>query len=201
MLCALQVEVVERLILRFLSGNSRYSEWVQTNYSRQWCFENFVQDKSLKRARDIRDQFVDLCERVEIELVSNPSDMDNIAKAITAGYFYHTAKLQKDGTYRTIKNPHNVAIHPTSTLFKQDEQLPRWVLYHELVYTSKEFMRQVIVIKPEWLVELAPHYYKGSDIADSSTMKMPKGRGKAAIGGGTDAGGGGGGAAKDSTEP
>ena len=158
-----------------------YTEWMQTNYSRQWCFENFVQDKSLKRARDIRDQFVDLCERVEIELVSNASDMENIAKAITAGYFYNTAKLQKDGSYRTIKNPHNVSIHPTSTLFKQDEHLPRWVLYHELVYTSKEFMRQVIVIKPDWLVELAPHYYKNEDIKDSSTIKMPKGKGKSTL--------------------
>lgn len=31
-------------------------------------------------------------------------------------------------------------IHPNSSLF---EELPRWVLYHELVFTTKEFMRQV----------------------------------------------------------
>ena len=107
--------------------------------------------------------------------------MENIAKAVTAGYFYHIAKLQKDGSYRTIKNPHNVSIHPQSTLFNKDEQLPRWLLYHELVYTSKEFMRQVIIIKPEWLTELAPHYYKDKDIVDSSSIKMPKGKGKASL--------------------
>ncbi len=28
----------------------------------------------------------------------------------------------------------------------------------------KEFMRNVIEIDPEWLVEIAPHYYKESDI-------------------------------------
>ena len=27
-------------------------------------------------------------------------------------------------------------------------------------------MRDVIEIQPEWLVELAPHYYKGLDIID-----------------------------------
>ena len=32
-------------------------------------------------------------------------------------------------------------------------------MYHELVFTSKEYMRQVVEIKPEWLVEIAPHYY------------------------------------------
>lgn len=31
--------------------------------------ENFVQHKTMKRARDIRDQFEGLLERVEIELV------------------------------------------------------------------------------------------------------------------------------------
>jgi pre-mRNA-splicing factor ATP-dependent RNA helicase DHX16 len=46
------------------------------------------------------------------------------------------------------------------------EALPKWVIYHELVFTTKEFMRSVIEIQPEWLLEIAPHYYKQSDIAD-----------------------------------
>lgn len=57
------------------------------------------------------------------------------------------------------------------------EAPPRWVLFHELVETSKEFMRQVIAIKPEWLVDIAPHYYKSTDIVDEAAKKMPKGTG------------------------
>ena len=41
-------------------------------------------------------------------------------------------------------------------------------------------MRQVIEIKPEWLVEIAPHYYKKKEIEDGM-VKMPKGAGKSAI--------------------
>jgi pre-mRNA-splicing factor ATP-dependent RNA helicase DHX16 len=70
-----------------------------------------------------------------------------------------------------------VHIHPSSAL---QEALPRWVIYHELVLTSKEFMRQVIEINPEWLVEIAPHYYKANEIQDDSKKKMPKTLGKAA---------------------
>jgi pre-mRNA-splicing factor ATP-dependent RNA helicase DHX16 len=66
---------------------------------------------------------------------------DAIRKSIAAGYFYHCARLQKDGSYRTVKNSTAVAIHPGSSLSK--EVLPRWVIYHELVLTSKEFMRTV----------------------------------------------------------
>ena len=33
-----------------------YNQWADTDYSSQWCYENFIQYRSMKRARDIRDQ-------------------------------------------------------------------------------------------------------------------------------------------------
>jgi len=155
-----------------------YNTWRDTNFSTQWCYENFVQVRSMKRARDIREQLEGLCDRVEIEQSSDPNNVDAIRKALTAGFFYHTAKLQKQGHYRTVKNPQTVHIHPSSSL---SQSLPRWVVYFELVYTSKEYMRQISEIKPEWLVEIAPHYYKMKDIEDGSSKKMPKGKGRSAI--------------------
>ena len=153
-----------------------YNQWADTNYSTQWCYENFVQVRSMKRARDIRDQLLGLLERVEIDLVSDRNALDSIKKCITAGFFYHTAKLQKNGSYRTVKNPQTVSIHPSSGLAKE---LPRWVVYFELVFTTKEYMRQVIEIDPKWLMEIAPHYYKKKEI-EEGMMKMPKAVGKAA---------------------
>lgn len=69
-----------------------YQQWEETNYSTQWCYENFVQVRSMKKARDIREQLTGLCERVEIELVSS-TDIDDIRKAITAGFFFNCAKV------------------------------------------------------------------------------------------------------------
>ncbi len=51
-----------------------YEGWAETDFSSHWCFENFVQLRSMKRARDIRDQLVGLMERVEIEMVSDSSN-------------------------------------------------------------------------------------------------------------------------------
>jgi pre-mRNA-splicing factor ATP-dependent RNA helicase DHX16 len=70
-----------------------------------------------------------------------------------------------------------VMIHPNSALF---EELPRWAIYHELVFTSKEFMRQVTEIESKWLIEVAPHYYKSKELEDSTNKKMPKTIGKSA---------------------
>ncbi|CAH8254332.1 unnamed protein product [Arabidopsis lyrata] len=155
-----------------------YSSWKETNYSTQWCYENYIQVRSMKRARDIRDQLEGLLERVEIEISSNLNELDSVRKSIVAGFFPHTAKLQKNGSYRTVKHPQTVHIHPNSGL---SQVLPRWVVYHELVLTSKEYMRQVTELKPEWLIELAPHYYQLKDVEDAASKKMPKGAGKAAM--------------------
>ncbi|KAH9778054.1 RNA helicase [Citrus sinensis] len=153
-----------------------YNSWRECNYSTQWCYENYIQVRSMKRARDIRDQLEGLLERVEIEVTSNLNDLDAIKKAITSGFFPHSAKLQKNGSYWTVKHPQRVHIHPSSGLA---QVLPRWVVYHELVLTTKEYMRQVTELKPEWLVEIAPHYYQLKDVEDPISKKMPRGAGRA----------------------
>ena len=43
-----------------------YNEWVETGYSTQWCYENYLQIRNLNKARDIREQLLSLCERVEV---------------------------------------------------------------------------------------------------------------------------------------
>lgn len=63
-----------------------------------------------------------------------------LCQAITAGYFYHTARLDKGGNYRTVKHHQTVMVHPNSSMY---EDRPKWLIYHELVFTTKEFMRQV----------------------------------------------------------
>jgi pre-mRNA-splicing factor ATP-dependent RNA helicase DHX16 len=151
-----------------------YNDWVDSEYNTQWCFENFIQTRSMKRARDVRDQLVNMLARVELEAVECGDDV-KIRKAITSGFFYHTAKLDNTGSYRTVKQKLSVGMHPSSCLAKES---PRWLVYHELVKTTKEFMRTCSEIEPEWLVELAPHYYQMQDVADANKMKMPKKAGK-----------------------
>lgn len=95
-----------------------YKQWEESNFSEQWCCDNFVQSKTMKRARDIKEQLMSMCERVEID-VEDPSlsvylddHNTNITKCIAEGYFYNAAKFDKNGFYRTLKHPHSVMIHP-----------------------------------------------------------------------------------------
>lgn len=70
----------------------------------------------MKRARDVREQLLGLMERTEVALVSDAGNHDAIRKALAAGFFYHTANLQRNGSYRTVKSPMTVHIHPSSGL-------------------------------------------------------------------------------------
>ncbi|KAK3724374.1 hypothetical protein LTR37_000998 [Vermiconidia calcicola] len=153
-----------------------WNQWVDSDFSYVWARENFLQQRSLTRARDVRDQLTKLCERVEVDPTSTcgASNLQPIQRAVTAGFFPNAARLQRSGdSYRTVKNNMTVHIHPSSVLM---EVRPKWVVFYELVLTSKEFMRSVMPLQAEWLTEVAPHYYKPKDVeALGLDKKLPKG--------------------------
>ncbi|KAK4548810.1 hypothetical protein LTR36_008583 [Oleoguttula mirabilis] len=152
-----------------------WNQWVDSDFSFVWARENFLQQRSLTRARDVRDQLAKLCDRVEVTLSScGASNLPPIQRSIAAGFFPNAARLQRGGdSYRTVKNNMTVHIHPSSVLM---DVKPKWVIFYELVLTSKEFMRSVMPLQPEWLTEVAPHYYKQKDVDELGVdRKMPKG--------------------------
>jgi len=66
-----------------------------------------------------------------------------------------------------VKDQQVVAIHPSSVI----EHKPEWCLYHELVLTSKNYIRTVTEVKGEWLLEIAPSYFNPSKIKHIETRK------------------------------
>jgi pre-mRNA-splicing factor ATP-dependent RNA helicase DHX16 len=154
-----------------------WNQWVDSDFSYVWAKENFLQQRSLTRARDVRDQLAKLCERVEVTLSTvGAADLVPIQKAITAGFFPNAARLQRGGdSYRTVKNNNTVYIHPSSVLMDSNPPI-KMVVYYELVQTTKEYMRSCLPIKPEWLHEAAPHFHKKKDLEALEERKMPKDR-------------------------
>ncbi|KAI0562305.1 pre-mRNA-splicing factor ATP-dependent RNA helicase DHX16 [Gracilaria domingensis] len=156
-----------------------FAQWRDSGFSNHWCYEHFVQTRTMKRARDVYEQLDQLLDRVEIERHTvGVGDKVPILKALASGFFYNACRLQKNGHYRTMKNPHTVRVHPSSCLARAEVK-PKWLIYHELVFTTKEFMRQVFDIDGEWLHEVAPHFHKLEDILEESKRKMPRVLGKA----------------------
>ena len=60
------------------------------------------------------------------------------------------AKKESQGksVYTTVKDNQNVLLHPSTVLAHDAE----WVLYNEFVLTTKNYIRTVTAVKPEWLL-------------------------------------------------
>lgn len=166
-----------------------YNSWQETEYDVMWCKENFLQNKTLNRVRNVREQLEKLCERIGLS-PEDEGEIDPVAikKAFVSGYFVNSARMARDGqSYRPVKgaNSTTVWIHPSSFIHEPTER-PRWLIYDSLVQTSKEFMRSCLPIDAEMLTELAPFYFKEGDIEKLGTdKKMGKGPGKVGVDVGT----------------
>ncbi|VAI89168.1 unnamed protein product [Triticum turgidum subsp. durum] len=145
-----------------------YQAWKAKQFSGPWCFENFLQITSLRRAQDVRKQLLEIMDRYRLDVVSAGNDLTKVRRAIAAGFFFNSAKKDPQGGYRTLADHQQVYIHPSSALFHQQ---PEWVIYNEIVMTTKEYMREVTAINPAWLVELAPRFYRSVDSAKMSKRK------------------------------
>ncbi|GJN34271.1 hypothetical protein PR202_gb22920 [Eleusine coracana subsp. coracana] len=145
-----------------------YEAWKAKGFSGPWCFENFIQVTSLRRAQDVMKQLLEIMDKYKLDVVSSGNDSTKIGKALAAGFFFHSARKDPKGGYRTLADNQQVYIHPSSALFHQQ---PEWVIYHEIVMTTKEYMREVTAVEPRWLVELAPRFYRSVDPMKVSKRK------------------------------
>lgn len=91
-----------------------------------------------------------------------------VRKAICSGFFRNAAKKDPQEGYKTLVEGTPVYIHPSSALFNRN---PEWLVYHELVLTTREYCHNVTAVEPKWLVEVAPQFFKVADANKISKRK------------------------------
>ncbi|XP_033221828.1 probable ATP-dependent RNA helicase DHX35 isoform X2 [Belonocnema kinseyi] len=147
-------EVEEGDLITSLNVYSAYEQ----NKTSSWCQKNFLNHKALRRATEIRSKMRQLLKKLEIPIVSCKGDTNIILKCITAGLFPNIAYLHYTGVYKTVRGDKELHIHPNSCLYTMPQ--PQWILFCEISQSNKTYMRELTVIQPEWLTELAPHFYE-----------------------------------------
>eukprot|EP00927_Polykrikos_kofoidii_P043542 TRINITY_DN37611_c0_g1_i1.p1 TRINITY_DN37611_c0_g1~~TRINITY_DN37611_c0_g1_i1.p1 ORF type:complete len:1314 (+),score=272.56 TRINITY_DN37611_c0_g1_i1:116-4057(+) len=144
-----------------------YQQWAANGYSAKWCTEHFVHQKSLKKVREVRGQMEEIMQQQRLKPTSCGTDWDVVRKAICAGYFHNAGKLRGIGEYVNLRSKICGHLHPTSALYGLG-YTPDYVVYHEVTYTTKEYMSTVTAVEPYWLAELGPMFFSvketGTDI-------------------------------------
>ncbi|KAG1469503.1 hypothetical protein G6F56_003220 [Rhizopus delemar] len=123
----------------------------------EWCRDNFINNRNMKVAMDVRDQLIRFCERIDINSNSScGNETDNLLKCFLTGFFQNTALLQPDGSYKSVTGGQNIKIHPGSAMFGKRAE---GIFYNELVFTTKHYVRGVSSIQSAWLPLAAPKYF------------------------------------------
>ncbi|KAG5490164.1 hypothetical protein JKF63_00283 [Porcisia hertigi] len=136
-----------------------YDAWVENGMSEDWSKHNFLKHRMLVEARDTRDQLKEMLARRNQHVShENDTNLDEVRKSITAGYFFNAARRVDSHTrsYVTLSDRREVYVHPSSVLI---DDPPKYVLYDDLRMTKREYMTELLMIEPKWLVELAPAFY------------------------------------------
>ena len=106
--------------------------------------------------------------RYKHDIISAGKDYNCVRRSIASGFFRHAAKKDPQEGYKTLVEGTPVYIHPSSALFNRN---PEWIIYHELILTTREYCHNVTAIEPKWLVDVAPQFFKVADANKISKRK------------------------------
>ncbi|XP_056275402.1 probable ATP-dependent RNA helicase DHX37 isoform X2 [Pseudoliparis swirei] len=148
----------------------------------KFCEENGLRYKAMLEIRRLRGQLTNAVNAVcpEVGVFVNPKMAPPTAhqviclrQIVLAGLGDHLARRVqgedlldpkwKNG-YKTPLLDDPVFIHPSSALFKT---LPEFIVYQEILETTKMYMRGVSAVEAEWIPELLPQYCHSGAPLDS----------------------------------
>ncbi|KAG2187165.1 hypothetical protein INT44_004837 [Umbelopsis vinacea] len=139
-----------------------YTQWKANGYRDDWCNRHFVHPKAMRKAREVRSQLMEIMKTTKLPYISCGTDWDIIRKCICSAYFHQAARVKGIGEYVNCRTGMKCNLHPTSALFGAGFT-PDYVVYHELIMTSKEYMQCVTSVDPFWLAELGPMFFSVRD--------------------------------------
>ncbi|KAK4790187.1 hypothetical protein SAY86_017491 [Trapa natans] len=143
-----------------------YEYWHQIDYHIGWLKDNDLQVRGMLFVRDVRKQLSQIIQKIakgNLDVQEAESererrrDYKNLRKALCAGYASQLAeRMTLHNGYRTIGfKSQLVQVHPSSMLRTDDDGMfPDFVVYHELISTSRPYMRNVCAIKVSWVIPI-----------------------------------------------
>ena len=123
----------------------------------------------MKKVREVRSQLIDIMQSRNIAQVSSGMDWDIVRRAICSSYFHNAARMKGIGEYVNLRTGIPCVLHPTSAIYCLGFT-PDYVVYHELVMTSKEYMQCVTAVDPLWLAQMGPMFFSVKPLGGSGSI-------------------------------
>ncbi|KAL3082713.1 hypothetical protein niasHS_010515 [Heterodera schachtii] len=168
---------------------------------KDWCFENFLNYRSLQFADDVQNQLENIMrKRLHVEVVRfarrllyeiglRPASTGLFRRAQKGFYVTVESQMNSEGAATGGESDHRFLLHYSSVLFQgktYTPSRPEWVLFNETIQhdeQGQQFLQTVSVVRPEWLAQVAPIYRSQISTASPEVDKLLKEREKGTISG------------------
>jgi len=139
-----------------------YKEWstLGERSRNRWCVDNSINAKSMRTARDvlaeIRQTFkTELGVSISSEFAETYDTNDKMARVIFDCYFSNLCRFsghEREGFVLAALPSHSMHIHPSSAL-TYIEELPKWIVYEQMLTTSRTFLLNATYVREEWVLD------------------------------------------------
>ncbi|KAM9733908.1 putative ATP-dependent RNA helicase DHX40 [Menidia menidia] len=130
-----------------------------------WCKDNWIHWRALKSAFNVETQLRDILFRLQ-QKRDFPKETHDCNKSelfrrcLCSGYFTNVARRSFGKVFCTMDGHGSmVHIHPSSSLFDQEGELD-WIVFHDVLVTSRMYIRTVCPIRYEWVKDLLPKLHE-----------------------------------------
>ncbi|XP_046891308.1 probable ATP-dependent RNA helicase DHX40 [Hypomesus transpacificus] len=130
-----------------------------------WCKDNWIHWRALKSSFSIETQLKEILLRLQQKtdfpmetFDGNKSEL--FRRCLCTGYFTNVARRSVGKVFCTMDGHGSmVHIHPASSLFDQEEMLD-WIIFHDVLVTSRIYVRTVCPIRYDWVKDLLPKLHE-----------------------------------------
>jgi ATP-dependent RNA helicase DDX35 len=123
------------------------------------CRKYYLNPQVMARSVTVRKQILRYMKRFQVPMMScqeKDQGTESVVKCVATGFFPNAAQLQNDGSYKTLRGGRSFHLHPSSVLLNSP---PPWIVFHEVIHTTRPYARFVSKISASWLLDIAPDFF------------------------------------------
>lgn len=146
-----------------------FQAWYAEGKSARWSYENYLNNRALLQADDIRHQLKRILKKVKIpslvehEILRDQASLtteERLRLSLCAGFFMNAAReieLGQIGSYLSVRDNSMLHIDKSSSIYILSSY-PKWLIYTQLSGSSLTHgtIRMLSKVKSKWLQYLLP---------------------------------------------
>ncbi|KAL7831661.1 hypothetical protein AOLI_G00292090 [Acnodon oligacanthus] len=130
-----------------------------------WCKDHWIHWRAMKSAFSVETQLREILFHLKRQKefpqeTFEGSSSELLRHCLCIGYFTNVARRSVGKAFCTMDgHGSTVHIHPSSSLFGQEAQLD-WIIFHDVLVTSRVYVRTVCPIRYDWVKDLLPKLHE-----------------------------------------